>query len=236
MTINKDKFKVIKTSILQNKTLTKKAHDNTTMALLKKLLQDKGMNQMDLARELGRDKTTVSRWSNDSREITWENAVQIANVLNIHPVEIYEPMKEITLRYYVNAKFEVKKYDVLSKIRIPYEYYNPDIRALRIDIPASPIDGEVHLFDICKAKPFSSFAINRMCYCIGSKIWEKKHKKKAKDVYGVLKSNADYSLSVINPFTNEPINEKNVSLSPEDILIAAPVKCKYNPLMLGKKV
>ena len=79
------------------------------MALLKKLLIKKGMSQQDLARELKRDKTTISRWTNDSREINWENAEKIAEVLKVHPVEIYQPTKTIKLRWYVDADFSIKE-------------------------------------------------------------------------------------------------------------------------------
>ena len=105
MTI-KNKFTVIKNDIVGADN-----HDKKTMALLKKLLIEKDMTQQDLARLLHRDKTTISRWSNDSREIHWDNAVAIAKILNVHPVEIYQPRSEIVLILYVNSSYNVKMYD-----------------------------------------------------------------------------------------------------------------------------
>ena len=231
MTI-KNKFTLIKNDIL--KTVD---HKKETMALLKKLLLEKDMTQQDLARLLHRDKTTISRWSNDSREINWENAVKIADALNIHPVEVYMPKKDIYLRWYVDAKYEVKMYNEKDqiKIRIPYEYYNKDVIAVQVNVPGSYTDGEIFLFDIPKIKKFSSLAIGKYCYCTSSTKYKKKNKN-AKNVIGILKTNDDYSLTIINPITRKPINEASVSFQPEDLGIATPVKVRYHPYFLNQKV
>ena len=236
-----DKFKVIKNNnkfkVIKNNIVSADNHDKKTMALLKKLLLEKDMTQQDLARLLHRDKTTISRWSNDSREINWENAVKIADVLNIHPVEVYMPQKDIYLRWYVDAKYEIKLYNDKDqfKIRIPYEYYNKDVRAVQVNVPGSYVDGEIFLFDVPKVKKFSSLAIGRYCYCTASSQYKKKNKN-AKDVIGILKTNDDYSLTIINPITRKPINEACLSFQPEDLSIATPVKVRYHPQFLNQKV
>ena len=206
-----------------------------TMALLKKLLIERNMSQQDLARELKRDKTTISRWTNDSREINWENAEKIAEVLKVHPVEIYQPTKTIKLRWYVDADFSIKELEIAEDVRIPYEYYHSDIRAVLINIPGSWIDGEIHLFDISKQKSFSSLAINKACYVTPTKKY-KKANPDCTSVYAVVRTNPDFSLCLLNPLSQKPVSPSCEKVDPSNIEIAAPVKCKFNPIMLGKKV
>ena len=89
MTINNRKLRLIENS-----------HSEKTMANLSKLLKENDMSQVDLAKQLGRDKTTVNRWVKNSREVAWDNAVEIAKVLKCHPVDIIEGGKsEIKLEY-----------------------------------------------------------------------------------------------------------------------------------------
>jgi len=210
------------------------------MALLKKLLVEKDMTQQDLASLLQRDKTTISRWSNDSREIAWDNAMKIAEALNIHPVEIYQPRSEIVLRWYVNSSYEVQMYDKEDqhKINIPFEYYNPNVRAIGVNIPGSHVDGEVYLFDIPKVKKWSSLALNKYCYCTASKSYKKKMKTKhlCTDVIGILKANDNYTFSILHPLTRKPINNRCHEFTEDDLEIAVPVKVKYNPLYLKQKI
>jgi transcriptional regulator with XRE-family HTH domain len=233
MTI-KNKFTVIKNDIVGADN-----HDKKTMALLKKLLIEKDMTQQDLARLLQRDKTTISRWSNDSREIHWDNAVAIAKILNVHPVEIYQPRSEIVLRWYVNSSYNVKMYDKEDqhKITIPFEYYNENVRAIQVNIPGSHVDGEVYLFDIPKVKKWSSLALNKYCYCTASKSFKKKVGKKhdVSDVIGILKANSDYTFSVMNPLTGEPVKPGCHKFTEDDLEIAVPVKVKFNPQLLQQK-
>lgn len=234
MTIE-NKFKVIKNDIVGADN-----HDKKTMALLKKLLIEKDMTQQDLARLLHRDKTTISRWSNDSREIHWDNAVAIAKILNVHPVEIYQPRSEIVLRWYVNSSYNVKMYDKEDqhKIKIPFEYYHQNVRAIRVNIPGSHVDGEVYLFDIPKVKKWSSAALGKYCYCTASKSYKKKIGKKhdVSDVIGILKANSDFTFSIMNPLTGEPVKPGCHKFTEDDLEIAVPVKVKYNPLYLKQKI
>ena len=234
MTI-KNKFTVIKNDILKATD-----HKKETMALLKKLLLEKDMTQQDLARLLHRDKTTISRWSNDSREIHWDNAVQIAKVLNVHPVEIYQPRSQIVLRWYVNESYNVKMYakEDQHKINIPFEYYNPNVRAIIVNVPGSHVDGEIYLFDIPKVKKWSSDAINKYCYVTASKSYKKKVGKTqdVSDVMGILKCNSDYTFSVINPLTGNPVKPGCHQFTRDDLEIAVPVKVKFNPQFLSQKI
>ena len=97
MTINNKKLRLVEN-----------AHSEKTMDNLSKLLKDNDMSQVELAKQLGRDKTTVNRWVKNSREVAWDNAVEISKVLKCHPVDIIEGGKsEIVLQQ--KCFFDAKK-------------------------------------------------------------------------------------------------------------------------------
>ena len=226
MVMNKSDIKVITNN-----------HLEATDLLLNKLLKENDMSQAQLAKAVGKDATTINRWVKNSRAIAWENAVELAKILKCHPVDIYQPKSEIVLRWSVNSNFMVKQIEKENqkKIQIPFEYYNPEVRAILVNIPGSHVDGEIYLFDIPKIKKFSSQALGKYCYCTASKSFKKKNKN-ANDVIGILKSNEDYSFSILNPLTNKPINQLCKGFQIEDLEIATPVKIKYNPNFLHKKI
>jgi len=209
-------------------------HDKKTMALLKDLLDRKGWNQRQLAKELHKDTTTINRWAKNSRDIKWDQAEDIAKVIGCHPMEVYTPKKEVPLKYYFTESFKVQKIDKEDQqlIQIPYEYYHKNIKAIQSNIPGSFIDGEIMLFDIPKIKKFSSLAISKLCYCEPSKDYKKRFKN-ISDVVGVLTSNADFTLSVINPLNRQPVLN---NITPKDLDLATPVKVKYNPLLINQLI
>ena len=94
MTINKPELRIINNT-----------HQQETMAELKRLLDSKHMTQAELGTALKRDKTTINRWSKNSREITWDNAIKIAKVLNVHPVEVFQPRQEILIDKIIGNMF-----------------------------------------------------------------------------------------------------------------------------------
>lgn len=212
-------------------------HLENTHLLLNKLLKDNDMSQAQLAKAVGKDATTINRWVKNSRAIAWENAIELAKVLKCHPVDIYQPKSEIVLKWCVNSNFTVQPIEKENqkKIQIPFEYYNPEVRAILVNVPGSHIDGEIYLFDIPKIKKFSSQALGKYCYCTPSKSYKKKNKNYA-DVIGILKPNDDYSYSILNPLTKKPINPGCDSFKIEDLEIATPVKIRYNPNFLHKKI
>ena len=91
MTISKDKIKILKNTHLED-----------TMSNLDKLLKEKNISQAELARKLGRDPATVNRWVKNSREVAWNNAEEVAKVLNCHPVELYNPKITFNVAQYVS--------------------------------------------------------------------------------------------------------------------------------------
>ena len=218
------------------KVITNNHLENTDL-LLSKLLRDNDMSQAQLAKAVGKDATTINRWVKNSRAIAWENAIELAKVLKCHPVDIYQPKSEVVLRWSVNTNFIVQPIEKENqrKILIPFEYYNPEVRAILVNIPGSHVDGEIYLFDIPKIKKFSSQALGKYCYCTASKSFKKKNKN-ATDVIGILKSNEDYTFSILNPLTKKSVNLECDSFKIEDLEIATPVKIKYNPNFLHKKI
>ena len=218
------------------KVITNNHLENTDL-LLNKLLRDNDMSQAQLAKAVGKDATTINRWVKNSRAIAWENAIELAKVLKCHPVDIYQPKSEVVLKSSLNANFAVQPIEKENqkKIQIPFEYYNPEVTAILVNIPGSHVDGEIYLFDIPKIKKFSSQALGKQCYCTTSKSFKKKNKN-ATDVIGILKSNEDYTFSILNPLTKKSVNLGCDSFKIEDLEIATPVKIKYNPNFLHKKI
>lgn len=50
---------------------------------LKYIRTQKGISQQELASKLNIDRSTISRWENEDMDATLENAIQVANILNI---------------------------------------------------------------------------------------------------------------------------------------------------------
>lgn len=235
MTIEKTKLHIV-----DNKK-GKQDHKIQTMALLKKLLDEKGSSQLELANTLGRDKTTVNRWVKNSREISWDNAEKIANVLGCHPVEIYQPKNKIKLKSYVKWDGDVLEFEKEDQhlISIPYEYYHENVKAVLMQAPGFHADGEIWLFDIPKVKKFSKFAIGKLCYLTASKQFKKKHEKnavKCKPVIALLRAESNGKLSIVNSYTDKPLNDLCSNLDIEDLECATPVKAKYDPDLYQIKI
>lgn len=209
MTINNKKLKLIENS-----------HSEKTMANLSKLLKDNDMSQVELAKQLGRDKTTVNRWVKNSREVAWDNAVEISKVLKCHPVDIIEGGKsEIILKEKCNwdgRVWQLKKEEQFL-IPIPYEYNHKNTRAVLVEARGTPNDGEIWLFNIIESKKFNKNSVGKICYLEGKKI---------KPVIALLHPTGDGNLSIMNTFNKKVIHSQ---IDPYDLDIAAPVKVKYDP-------
>tara|TARA_R100000458_G_scaffold56564_1_gene61630 strand:- start:1501 stop:2133 length:633 start_codon:yes stop_codon:yes gene_type:complete len=209
MTINNKKLKLVENH-----------HQEKTMANLSKLLKDNDMSQVELAKQLGRDKTTVNRWVKNSREVAWDNAVEIAKVLKCHPVDIIEGGKsEIVLKEKCNwdgRVWNLKKEDQYI-IPIPFEYNHKNIRAVLVEARGTPNDGEIWLFDVNGSKKFNKNSVGKICYLEGKKI---------KPVISLLHPTGDGKLTILNTFNGKIIHAK---IDPYDLDIAAPVKVKYDP-------
>jgi DNA-binding Xre family transcriptional regulator len=209
MTINNKKLRLIENS-----------HSEKTMANLSKLLKDNDMSQVELAKQLGMDKTTVNRWVKNSREVAWDNAVEISKVLKCHPVDIIEGGKsEIILKEKCNwdgRVWQLKKEEQFP-IPIPYEYNHKNTRAVLVEARGTPNDGEIWLFNIIESKKFNKNSVGKICYLEGKKI---------KPVVALLHPTGDGNLSIMNTFNKKVIHSQ---IDPYDLDIAAPVKVKYDP-------
>jgi len=212
MTINNKKLRLVEN-----------AHSEKTMANLSKLLKDNDMSQVELAKQLGRDKTTVNRWVKNSREVAWDNAVEISKVLKCHPVDIIEGGKsEITLQYkcsWNGRVWQLKKEDQYQ-IPIPYEYNHKTTKAILMEARGTPSDGEIWLFNVNGSKKFNKNAVGKICFMQGKKI---------KPIVAQLQPNGDGTLRIINSYTKKNICQSLVNLNPYDLDIAEPVKVKYDP-------
>jgi transcriptional regulator with XRE-family HTH domain len=224
MAISKDKLKVIKNNHLEE-----------TEMLLHKLLRKADMSQAEFAKKVQKDASTINRWIKNNRAISWDNAEKIAKVLNIHPTEVYQPTQDIILKYKCTWDCVLQPMDVLNKIRIPYEYYHDDIRAVLMDCPGTSSDGEIWLFDMPKNKLFAKDAIGKICYLKASKSFKDKLGNKSaecKDVVALLNPKGNGTFDILHNYTREPINDLCKNLIPTDFEIASPVKVKYDPHLL----
>ena len=135
----------------------------------------------------------------------------------------------------IDNKFIVK---TLSKeeqfvVPIPFEFYKINVKAVQVNIPGNFLHREIFLFDFPKKKAdrFSKFSVHNLCYITCSKSW-KKQTGKNNETIGVVRSNEDGSMVIINPLTKEPVNENCKKVNIKDIDICVPVKAKYNPDLL----
>ena len=229
---------------IDNKTLKliKNSHIEERDMLLDKLLKDADMSQAQFAKEVGKDASTVNRWIKNNRSIAWDNAEKIAKVLGCHPVDIYKPKNQIKLRSYAEWDGYVLDYDKeeQSLISIPYEYYHSNIKAVQMHAPGNHADGEIWLFDIPTSKKFSKYAIGKLCYLTASQSFKKNNAKLMTDtnhtpkpIIALLKAKGNGRLSIVNSYTDKPINPLCEDIGSEDLEYATPVKAKYDPDMVN---
>ena len=220
-------------------------HHKKTMALLKELLNRKGWNQRQLAKELHKDTTTINRWAKNSRDIRWDQALEIAKVINCHPIELYEP----TVDVFITRKCAWNGYMVdvpkneQEKINIPFEWYNDEVLAAMMDSPGTPMDGEVWLFDIPKkTKKIDKNCVGKVCYIAASETFKKRNNEKLKffakknnikpiwhPLCAMISPTGNGKLKIINSHTQELINDICDNLSYNDFEVAAPVKARFDP-------
>lgn len=220
-------------------TLIKNSHIDETEMLLNKLLKDADMSQAVFAKKIGKDASTINRWIKNSRAIAWENAEKIAKILGCHPVDIYKPQKEITLKQFCNWEGFVKDIDKENQhlIQVPYEYMSSQLKAIQMEAPGTPLDGSVWLFDLPKFKKFTKYSIGKICYLTASASFKKKTKAATdidcQPVVGLLTPQGGGKLSIINSYTQEPLNDHCKNLDYNDLEYASPVKAIYDPDMIS---
>ena len=229
MTIDTKTLKLIKNSHIEERDM-----------LLDKLLKNANISQASFAKKVGKDASTVNRWIKNNRSIAWENAEKIAKVLNCHPVDIYKPQHEITLRKtctWDGLVTDIDKDDQID-IVVPYEFYHTDLKAVMMESPGTPSDGEIWLFDIPKIKKFTKYAIGKICYITASEKFKKAHGKTIDShewypLIALVKPMGNGKLKIVNSYTDELLNPLCDNLTYDDFDIATPVKAKYDPDLIN---
>ena len=150
------------------------AVDNTeTMAQLKKLLNERGMSQAELARELKKNKVTISRWSHNTREINLDNAIKIAKILKCDPSEVLFQQPTIQIKEWMGPDLNVRPIEGENeygdmKVKIPSLLFKDNMKGIVTYAPGSHFHQLVWLFDVPKVAKqsggFSDRAINQTCY------------------------------------------------------------------------
>ena len=206
------------------------------MAVLKKLLASHDIKQNNLANLLHKDNTTVNRWVKNSRNIAWSDAEKIAEILNVHPSEIYIDFKKIRIEKYMSVDYEVKHFEhrEVKECTVPFCFFTPDTFAIQINAPGYHSHGEVQLFDLPGKNEmrFNELSINKMCYVTFSK--KKKQELKLPQNYsvvGVIKEEMG-TFKILLPRTFAKVKEFTKNLLIEDIDLVLPVKAKYYPKLM----
>ena len=131
---------------------TSKKGISSDMNFLKEKITQVGMSQKELAQKLQKNIVTVNRWVNEERQITPENAIEIAKILKCDPAAILFPPKKlnsITIHSYTDDSFMVK--DITKRyyqdVIIPGGFYTPETKAVKFFKIGSQHHGEIMLFE-----------------------------------------------------------------------------------------
>jgi len=132
---------------------------------------------------------------------------------------------------------EIDKEDQIDII-VPYEYYHPDLKAVMMESPGTPSDGEIWLFDIPKIKKFTKYAIGKICYITASDKFKKANDAKIEStewhpLIALVKAKGNGKLQIVNSYTDELLNPLCDELTYDDFNIATPVKAKYDPDLIN---
>jgi len=210
----------------------------TEMNFLKEKMNQVGVTQKELANKLDRNVVTINRWFNEERQITPENAIKISKILKCDPAAILFPPKKINtiqLHSYTDDSFMVKN---LSKkyyqnVVIPEGYYTPETKAVKFYKIGSQHHEEILLFERKGTKNgyegFHEDSINKICYL---EPISKKAKVGCTPIIALVKVNettSNYTLNLLNPKTQEPLNKMSIGIDPNFIKVSAPKKMSFFP-------
>ncbi len=210
----------------------------TEMNFLKEKMNQVGVTQKELANKLDRNVVTINRWFNEERQITPENAIKISKILKCDPAAILFPAKKINkieLHSYTDDSFMVK--DLTPKyyvdVIIPDGFYTPETKAVKFYKIGSQHHGEIYLFERIKVgKHYEGFhedSINKICYL---EPISKKAKVGCTPIIALVKVNettSNYTLNLLNPKTQEPLNKMSIGIDPDFIKVSAPKKMSFFP-------
>tara|TARA_R100000951_G_scaffold84120_1_gene71878 strand:- start:2122 stop:2811 length:690 start_codon:yes stop_codon:yes gene_type:complete len=208
------------------------------MNFLKEKMNQVGVTQKELANKLDRNVVTINRWFNEERQITPENAIKISKILKCDPAAILFPAKKINkieLHSYTDDSYMVK--DLTPKyyvdVIIPDGFYTPETKAVKFYKIGSQHHGEIYLFERVKVgKHYEGFhedSINKICYL---EPISKKAKISCTPIIALVKVNettSNYTLNLLNPKTQEPLNKMSIGIDPSFIKVSAPKKMSFFP-------
>ena len=208
------------------------------MNFLKEKMNQVGVTQKELANKLDRNVVTINRWFNEERQITPENAIKISKILKCDPAAILFPAKKINkieLHSYTDDSYMVK--DLTPKyyvdVIIPDGFYTPETKAVKFYKIGSQHHGEIYLFERVKVgKHYEGFhedSINKICYL---EPISKKAKISCTPIIALVKVNettSNYTLNLLNPKTQEPLNKMSIGIDPDFIKVSAPKKMSFFP-------
>ena len=214
----------------------KQDNRKSDMNFLKQKITQVGISQKDLANKLKKNIVTVNRWVNEERQITPENAIEIAKILKCDPAAILFPPKKLSkiqLHSYTDDSFMVK--DLTKRyyhdIIIPSGFYTPETKAVKFYKIGSEYHNEILLFERVSTnhgyEGFHEDSIGKMCYLEPNAKMVKKGCTPIICIVKINESTPNYTLDLIHPKTNKPINEKSIGVNPEWIKISAPKKMSF---------
>ena len=213
-----DKLKVI--NLLQKSSETE---ENMAENFLKKYLIDNKIPQSDVAKAIQRDKVTVNRYVNGTRQMSKDEATKIGAFLKINPEQILFPKKDITVDYILDENQNMikntdKKLLVKSILNIDYKHFN----VIYINSPGLYCHNEVWITK--KLPKNTKMHIRSGCLNLISI----KNNKETKSYIGIpyKKPGMFYDIEPISQIY--PNATKIITVPVKDILAAAPIMIRYN--------
>ena len=213
-----DKLKVI--NLLQKSSETE---ENMAENFLKKYLIDNKIPQSDVAKAIQRDKVTVNRYVNGTRQMSKDEATKIGAFLKINPEQILFPKKDITVDYILDENQDMikntdKKLLVKSILNIDYKHFN----VIYINSPGLYCHNEVWITK--KIPKNTKMHIQSGCLNLVSF----KNNKETKSYIGIpyKKPGMFYDIEPISQIY--PNATKIITVPVKDILAAAPIMIRYN--------
>tara|TARA_R100000541_G_scaffold1060_1_gene4963 strand:+ start:48 stop:749 length:702 start_codon:yes stop_codon:yes gene_type:complete len=221
---------------IHNLANSKLKRQKSDMNFLKEKITQVGISQKDLASKLNKNIVTVNRWVNEERQITPENAIEIAKILRCDPAAILFPPKKLNtleLHYYTDDSFMVKDLtkSFYKKIVIPSGYYTKSTLAVRFYKIGSQHHNEILLFERVSSdngyEGFHEDSIGKICYLEPNAKMTKQGCTPIIALVKINESTPNYTLDLIHPKTLKPMNEKSIGVNPEWIKISAPKKMSF---------
>lgn len=213
-----DKLEVI--SLLKKSPETE---ENMAENFLKKYLIDNKIPQSDVAKAIHRDKVTVNRYVNGTRQMSKEEAIKIGAYLKINPEQILFPKKDIIVNYILNENQDIikntnKKLLVKSILNIEYKHFN----VIYVNSPGLYCHNEVW---ITKKLPkntkmnIQSGLLNLISY---------RYNKETKNIMAIpyKKPGMYYDIEPLSQIY--PNSTKIITVPVKDIIEAVPIMIRYN--------